>query len=222
MALMAKRVRRPSDPTVAASLDGGQTVAAPLGGGQTTAMPNTRPTDKVELAWSTGNDYGNELGNDAADDFHEEEPQDADTSQSWSATLRIAGLLVVAGLVLSGAILLGRWLLAPASSPTNAAPSQAPTTLTSAEPASATTGPPAAISSTPDQDNKFLNTLKANGIPITNIDPVQIIAAGKVVCQHLAAGWTVPQTVDDFRQTNKENANLANRAADFEIGRAHV
>jgi Protein of unknown function (DUF732) len=216
MALMAKRVRRPSDPTVAASLEGGQTVASPLGGGQTTALPNTKPTDKVELAWSTGEDLGGDLGEDFSE-VHEGEPREEATGQSWSATLRIAGLLVVAGLVLAGAIVLGRWMLATDNSPTKAAPSPAPTTLTSAEPAnSATTGATStSIASSPDQDNRYIQALNNNKIPIANIDQQQIITAAKVVCQHLAAGWTVPQTVEDFRKTNEENAPLANRAADF-------
>ena len=213
MALMAKRDRRPSDPTVAASLDGGQTVAAPLGGGQTTAMPNTRHTDKVELAWSSGDDFANDIG----DDLHEEEPQEAATGQSWSATLRIAGLLVVAGLVLAGAIVLGRWLLAPATSPTKAAPSQAPTTLTSAEPAnSATAGPtPTSITSTPDQDKRYIQALNNKGITFSN--PETAVANGKMVCSDLSRGVTRQAETDAFRQGNPDLASKADDYIDVSI-----
>ncbi|OBF81195.1 hypothetical protein A5791_06000 [Mycobacterium sp. 852002-51163_SCH5372311] len=213
MALMAKRPRRPSDPTVAAPLDGGQTVAAPLGGGQTTAMPNTRPTDKVELAWSSGDDFGKD---DLGDDF-QEEPQEAATGQSWSATLRIAGLLVAAGLVLAGAIVLGRWLLAPGSSPTKAAPSSAPTTLTSAEPAnSATAGPtPTSITSNPDQDKRYIQSLNNKGITFSN--PETAIANGKMVCNDLSRGVTRQAEADAFRQSNPDLASKADDYIDVSI-----
>jgi Protein of unknown function (DUF732) len=214
MALMAKRSRRPSDPTVAASLDGGQTVAAPLAGGHTTAMPNTRPTDKVELAWSSGDDFGKD---DLGDDVQEEESQEAATGQSWSATLRIAGLLVAAGLVLAGAIVLGRWLLAPGSSPTKAAPSQAPTTLTSAEPAnSATAGPtPTSITSTPDQDKRYIQSLNNKGITFSN--PETAVANGKMVCNDLGRGVTRQAEADAFRQSNPDLAGKADDYIDVSI-----
>jgi Protein of unknown function (DUF732) len=217
MALMDKRVRRPSDPTVAASLDGGQTVAAPLdgghtvaasvGGGETTALPNTRPTDKVERAWSTGDVLG---GEEIPEKVSEEKPRATVDRQSWGATLRIAALLVAGCLVLAGAIVLGRWALTSEKTPTNAAPSQG---ASSAGPASSAT--PASIASTKDQDDKFLQSLTANGVNIRDIDPQAVITSGKVVCQHMLARWTVPQTVADFKKENEGNPDLANRANDF-------
>jgi hypothetical protein len=209
---MAKRDRRPADPTVAASLDGGQTVASPLGGGQTTAMPNTRPTDKVELAWSSGDDFRDDVG----EDLQQQEPQDTATGQSWSATLRIAGLLVVAGLVLAGAIVLGRWLLAPASSPPKAAPSQAPATLTSPEPAtSATAGPtPTSIPSTPGQDDRYIQSLNDKGITFDKRE--NAIVNGKQICQDLSKGVPKSEEVEAFRkQVQQGNASLAARAAEY-------
>lgn len=215
MALMAKRVRRPSDPTVAASLDGGQTVASPLGGGQTSALPNTRPTDKVELAWSTGNDVGDDLGDFS--EVREEEPREEATGQSWSATLRIAGLLVVAGVVLAGAIVLGRWILATDNSPTKAAPSPATTTLTSAEPAnSATAGAPStSVTSSPDQDRRYIQALNNKGITFSNPDTA--IANGKLVCSDLARGVTRQAEADAFRQSNPDLASKADDYIDVSI-----
>src|ERR1700722_12907012 len=143
MTLMAKRDRRPSDPTVVASVDGGQT----------TAVPNTRPTDAVELAWSSGDVFGDQ-------EIVGEEPQGAPANdrQSWSATLRIASLLVAGGVLLAGAIVLGRWVLTSEHSPTKAArPPEASTATPSA------TGAPISITSSPDQDNRFTQALTENG-----------------------------------------------------------
>ena len=214
MALMAKRVRRPSDPTVAASLDGGRTVAAPLeagqtvaaslGGGETSVVPNSTPTNKVELAWSTGD----VLGDDDLRDIPVEEPHAAVVGQSWSATLRIAGLLVVAGLVLAGAIVLGRWVLTSEKTPTKAAPPQGATSTAPAS--SATSAAPVSIISTPDQDNRFIQDLGDRHISFG--DRTLDITNGKVVCQDLAARMTVPQIVQEFRNNFP---SLSDKADEF-------
>jgi Protein of unknown function (DUF732) len=209
MALMAKQVRRPSDPTVAASLDGGQTVAAPIDGGQTSAVPNTRPTDKVELAWSTGDVPG---GDDLADhDVPEKEPQSAVVGQSWGATVRIASLLVAGCLVLAGAIVFGRWALTSDKSPTQAPPAPS---ATSAPSASAAGVAPSPSISPQDQDNKFIQILNAKGI--TGLDPAQTIGYGRQICQDLGRGATVGDETEAFRKANEvKNPTLAAQAGDF-------
>jgi hypothetical protein len=216
MALMAKQVRRPSDPTVAASLDGGHTVAAPADGGYTTAVPNTRPTDKVELAWSTGDDLGSDdLGSDdlGAGDIPDQKRKATDNRQSWGATLRIASLLVAGCLVLAGAIVLGRWALTSEKPNTNAA-SQSSAKATAS---SRTSAAPASITSTPGQDKKFIQSLNDQGISFR--DPDKAISSGKQICQDLLyKGVKRADEVEAFRAAQREDpgsAELANRSDDF-------
>ena len=208
MTLMAKRARRPSDPTLAAALDGGRTVAAPAEGGQTSAVPNTRPTDAVELAWSSGDVLGDENDHEIpAEAPRSREP--ANVSQSWGATLRIAALLIAGGLVLAGGIVLGRSTLTSGSSPTSAAPTSGATSATS----SATAAAPVSITSTLDQDNRFTDALNENGIK--GLDPQQAVTTGKQVCQDMYRGVKLEAEVDAFRAAQQKNLDLATRADDF-------
>lgn len=203
MAHMTKRVRRPSDPTVAASLHGGETIAAPVEAGHTTAVPNTRPTDKVELAWSSPDLLGDDDA--AGDDVRAAVPKNAAATQSWGATLRIAGLVVAAGLVLGGAIVVGHWALTSTGSPNKvespAATSAAGNTTTS-------------FASTEAQDNDYIQTLHDKGF--TGYQRQTYIDSGKQVCKSLAANKTVPQVVAEFRDANAQNnPGVANRAAEY-------
>jgi Protein of unknown function (DUF732) len=205
MALMANREQRPSDPTVAASLDGGYTVAAPVDAGQTTAVPNTRPTDKVELAWSTGDVLG---GEEIPEDVRPaKKPQPAVVGQSWGTTLRIASLLVAGCLVLAGAIVLGRWVFTSEKSNT-ATPSQGSTAAApSASDLPATTSP---VNSNAAQDNQYLESLDRAGIKFDN--HAQAINNGKVICQNRAAKWSMAKTIQDFRDNFP---SLSDRAEEF-------
>ena len=117
--------------------------------------------------------------------------------QSWRATWRIAGALVVAGLVLAGAIVAGRWALTTSHSPTNTANPPAPTT--SAAP-SATATAPSSIASTPDQDDKYIQALNDKGISFAN--PGAAIYNGKTVCQNIGQGMTVQEVVAAFRASS--------------------
>jgi Protein of unknown function (DUF732) len=172
-----------------------------LNNDETVAVPDSAAPDAADLAWSSGDD--NDVQRDAAGD-----------RQSWRATWRIAAALVAAGLVLAGAIVFGRPLL---TSHTNAAPKPAaPSTpkdgATPAQTAPATGSAPSAapssIVSTPDQDNKYIQALNDRGISFANPDAA--IANGKMVCDDIRRGVSVPQITAAFRASNPGLADDAN------------
>lgn len=197
MALMAEQGSS-GDHTVAASR-ADQTVAAPrtdntvaasLGGGQTVAVPNSTPTDAVELAWSGDVDAG---GNDLQGEEAPSEP--ATIRQSWRATWRMAGLLLVVGLVLAGAIFLGRWALTATNPPgkmAQATQSAAPAPATASKPAMATAAP-TSITSTPDQDNRYIQALNDKGISFAN--NADAIYNGKGICRDINRGVSRPEII---------------------------
>jgi hypothetical protein len=207
MTLMAEPGRA-ADKT--AATDGGSTEA--MDGGQTTAdktasVPNSTPTDAVELAWSRRDDR--DVQQDIPTGIHSEvQSEPAAVRQSWRATWRVAGALLVAGLVLAGAIVLGRWALTTAQSPTKGAkPPPAPTATATV---SATIAAPPSIASTPDQDDKYLQALKDKGISFAN--PEAAIYNGKTVCQNIGQGMTVQEVVAAFRASSPA---FSNNADDF-------
>ena len=191
MALMAEPGRA-ADETVAQDV------------GKTVAVPNSTPTDAVDLAWSHNDDPDDDK--DIQSEDIQSEP--AAVRQSWRATWRIAGALLVAGLVLAGAIVLGRWALTTAHSPTKAA--QPPPTPTAPATTSATAAAPPSIASTPDQDNKYLQALNDRGIAFAN--PEAAIYNGKTVCQNIGQGMTVQQVVAAFQASSPA---FSNNADDF-------
>ena len=119
-----------------------ETVAQDVG--KTVAVPNSTPTDAVELAWSNNSERS--VDGDVPGEGVPSEP--AAVRQSWRATWRIAGLLVVAGLVLAGAIVLGRWVLTTSQSPAKATNPPAPTASAPPAPPLATATAPSSIAST--------------------------------------------------------------------------
>lgn len=119
--------------------------------------------------------------------------------QSWSATWRKAGALLLGGLALAGAIVLAFWLLSPSpkgpqSPATPKGASAAPT------PPSASAAVPSTIASTPDQDDKYVQDLNDHGISFAN--PAAAISNGKMVCDDIRRGVTVPQIVGAFHASN--------------------
>jgi hypothetical protein len=167
---------------------------------ETVAAPNSAATDANGLAWSSGDD--NVVQGDPAGD-----------RQSWRATWRIAAALVAAGLVLAGAIVFGRSLL---TSHTNAAPKPtAPSTpKDGATPAptapargAAPSAAPSSIVSTPDQDKKYIQALNDRGISFANPDAA--IANGKMICDDIRRGVSVPRITDAFRASNPTLADNA-------------
>ncbi len=169
--------------------------------GKTVAVPNSTPTDAVELAWSDNSDRSVD-----ADGPGEDIPNEpAAVRQSWRATWRIAGLLVVAGLVLAGAIVVGRWALTTTQSPTRAA--NPPARTASAAPSTTATAP-SSIASTPDQDDKYIQALNDKGISFAN--PGAAIYNGKTVCQNIGQGMTVQEVVAAFRASSPAFSDNAN------------
>jgi hypothetical protein len=166
--------------------------------GETAGVPNPTPTDAVGLAWSgavdreDGGDYQTGVRSEAQS---EPASEPADTHQSWRAAWGNAVLLLAAGLVLAGVIVMGGWALASHSESkqvTAAPPSPTATSTTAAAPSS--------ITSTPDQDSKYLQALQDRGIVFANPDAA--VYNGKTVCQNIGQGMSVPQVVAAFRASS--------------------
>ena len=164
-------------------------------------MPDSTPTDAVELAWS--DNPGRAGTRRPSPDVT---TASAAVGQSWRATWRIAGALVAAGLVVAGAIVVGRWALTTPPSPTNAATPPAPTK--SAAPPTATATAPSSIASTPDQDDKYIQALNGKGISFAN--PGAAIYNGKTVCQNIGQGMTVQEVAAAFRASSPAFSANAN------------
>ncbi len=174
------------DPVAAAdepAPDGGETVAASVSPGP----------DDVEPAWSREDDEGDAGAATAA-------------RQSWKATWRKAAVLLVGGLAVAGAIVMAFWLLSPADSPapaTGRTPSSSASSsaaASSSASSSAASAVPSSIASTPEQDQKYVRDLNDHGISFAN--PQAAIYNGKMVCQNISQGMTVPQVVVEFRASN--------------------
>jgi hypothetical protein len=160
---------------------------------ETVAAPNSAAPDAVDLTWSR----------DDGDDIQSAPEVDR---QSWRATWRQAGALLMGGLALAGAIVVAFWVLTPntkAVQPPTALPTpkegttSAPTTPATA---SAPAGAPSSIASTADQDNKYVQALNDQGISFAN--PEAAVYNGKLVCDDIRHGMTVPQIVAAFRASN--------------------
>lgn len=176
-----------------------------LNNDETAAAPTSAAPDATGLAWSSG---GDDDGSDRSDDGAKREP--ADDRQSWRATWRIAAVLVGVGLVLAGAIVFGRSLLTSgtkAAAPKPAAPSTPKDGATPAPTARASGPAPSSIVSTPDQDNKYIQALNDHGIAFANPDAA--IANGKMVCDDIRRGVSVPQITAAFSASNPALADNA-------------
>lgn len=181
---------------------GDQTAAQDVG--ETAAVPNSMPTESVGLAWSS----------------NEEEATDRRSEpgairRSWSSTWGRAGALVAAGVVLAAAIVLTSWLLtsndpsggSQTASKSAAQPPAARPKPNQGAPATGSSAPPSIVS-TPDQDNKYVQTLNDRGISFAN--PEAAIYNGKMVCQDIGRGVTVQQEADAFRASNPALSDSAN------------
>lgn len=165
---------------------------------ETAGVPNPTPTDAVGLAWSgavereDGGDYQTDLRSEA-----QSEPafEPADAHQSWRAAWGNAVLLLAAGLVLAGVIVMGGWALASHSESKQVTAAPPPPTATST-----TAAAPSSITSSPDQDSKYLQALQDRGIVFANPDAA--VYNGKTVCQNIGQGMSVPQVVAAFRASS--------------------
>jgi hypothetical protein len=156
---------------------------------ETVAVPNDAASD--EVGRTSPGDYDDDARGEPAAD-----------RQSWSATWRKAGALLMGGLALAGVIVFAFWLLSPTSKgPQRPAPNvgTTPAPTASAMP-SGSAAAPSSIASTPDQDNKYVQDLNDHGISFAN--PEAAVHNGKVVCDDIRQGMTVPQIVGSFRASN--------------------
>jgi hypothetical protein len=166
--------------------------------GETAGVPNPTPTDAVGLAWSgavdreDGGDYQTGVRSEAQS---EPASEPADTHQSWRAAWGNAVLLLAAGLALAGVIVMGGWALASHSESKQVTAAPPPPTATST-----TAAAPSSITSTPDQDSKYLQALQDRGIVFANPDAA--VYNGKTVCQNIGQGMSVPQVVAAFRASS--------------------
>ncbi|OBA59466.1 hypothetical protein A5647_17635 [Mycobacterium sp. 1100029.7] len=172
--------------------DGDETTVAP-----TSAEPEAATSaNSAGLAWSRDDDVAPQR-------------EAANQRQSWISTWRIAAALVAAGLVVAGAIFLGRSLLTDHPKPSAPSPTAAPTS--SARPVatapSASTAAPSSIVSTPDQDDKYVQSLNDRGISFANPDAA--IYNGKMVCENIRLGMTVQQIIASFQASNPALAGNA-------------
>lgn len=174
---------------------------------ETVAVPNPTPTDAVEVAWSRAEDVVADFPDhpdhpDNADDDIAGEPVAA--PETWRSTWGRAAALLLVGLGLAGAIVLGHWALT--RSPSSNKPAQATSAQRSAP---TTTAPdPASITSTPDQDSKYIQDLSDRGIAFAN--PGAAVYNGKMVCLNIRQGMTVQQIVAEFRTNSPAFSGVAN------------
>ncbi|MCV7427604.1 DUF732 domain-containing protein [Mycobacterium montefiorense] len=174
---------------------------AGLGGDETAAAPTSAEPEAATSANSAGLAW-------SRDDDVETPPEKANQRQSWRSTWRTAAALLAAGLVIAGAIVLGRSLLTPHPKVAAPPPAAAPTsTAAPTTPRSASTAAPSSIVSTPDQDNKYVQSLNDRGISFANPDAA--IYNGKMVCENIRLGMTVQQIIADFRTSNPALASDA-------------
>lgn len=145
----------------------------------------------------------NDAGSDALDRTSARDYDDGDRGEppagreSWSATWRKAAALLFGGLALAGVIVLVFWL----ASPTPKGPQPPPKgSAAPAPPSPSASAAPSSIASTPDQDNKYVQDLNDHGISFAN--PEAAVHNGKVVCDDIRQGMTVPQIVASFRASN--------------------
>jgi len=118
--------------------------------------------------------------------------------ESWSATWGRAGALLMVGLGVAGLIVVAHWALAKPTKPQS--PTAATTSAASSAAPAGSAAAPTSIASTPDQDNKYIQALNDRGISFSNNNDA--VYNGKLVCQDVDQGMTVPQIVSAFRASN--------------------
>jgi Protein of unknown function (DUF732) len=154
--------------------------------------------DTVAVPDHAASDEG---GRTSAHDYDDVTASRPAERQTWSATWRKAGALLMGGLALAAAIVLAFWLLSPQTKDQPTAPPTPKGGATAAPTATPSAGAgPSSIASTPDQDNRYIQTLNDHGISFAN--PEAAVYNGKTVCDDIRQGMTVPQIVGAFRASN--------------------
>ncbi|MBW0014531.1 MAG: DUF732 domain-containing protein [Mycobacterium sp.] len=120
--------------------------------------------------------------------------------QSWSATWRKAGALLLGGLAMAGAIVFAFWLLSPDTRGSQSATKPKDGSPAPGSAPSAASAAPSSIASTPDQDNQYVKSLHDHGISFAN--PEAAVYNGKTVCDDIRRGITIPQIIAAFRASN--------------------
>lgn len=172
---------------------------------ETGGVPGPAPDESAGLAWSGENDiqepsapYPRQPAGETADG--QSEPDSA--TQSWSTVWSRAAALLLIGVGLATVIIVASLVLTTKKTTTAKAPP--------ASTAPATTSPlvAASISSTPAQDDEYIQSLNDRGISFSN--PNEAVLNGKTVCQNISAGSTVQAVVTDFQAANPTYAGVAN------------
>lgn len=172
-------------------------MAEPLGGAD-----ETFAVDRAETVAAPNHAASDEVGRISPRDDDGDGKRSEPTAgrQSWSATWRKAGALLLGGLALAGAIILVFWVLTPDTKGQQPPPTGATPVPTAPTTASSPSAAPPSIASTPDQDNKYIQALNDRGISFAN--PEAAVYNGKMVCDDIRQGMTVPQIVAAFRASN--------------------
>lgn len=168
-------------------------------------MSSSPPDESAGLAWSGENDFQPQPQEHPLEQAGESieaggEPEDA--SQSWSAVWSRAAALLLIGVGLATVIIVASLVLTTKKTST----ATEPTVST----APATTSPliAASITSTPAQDDQYIQQLSDRGMGFAN--PQQAVLNGKTVCQNISAGSSVQQVITDFQSANPPFAGTAN------------
>lgn len=178
--------------------------------GETVAVPNAANTESVNLAWSRGNDVPDVAQRPADEARHVPDRQDsssepADGDQTWTTAWTRAATVLLICLALAAVIVVVGWVMHTdkssdqASAPPSTTAAPVPTTAAAAS---------TTVSSTPDQDSRYIAALNDKGIEFAN--PKDAVFNGKTVCQNLGLGMTVQQIVVQFQSSSPAFSAHAN------------
>lgn len=170
--------------------------------GETAAVPNSANTESVNLAWSRGNDVP-DVAQMTADNArsvpdNQDGSSDADEGdQTWTTAWTRAAALLLVCLALAAVIVVAGWIMHTDKSSEQAA---APASTTAAPVTTSAAAASTTVSSTPDQDSRYIAALNEKGIEFAN--PKDAVFNGKTVCQNLGLGMTVQQIVVQFQSSS--------------------
>ncbi|WP_205876974.1 DUF732 domain-containing protein [Mycobacterium camsae] len=167
--------------------------------------------DSANLAWSGSNDVADFQDPSAADGSpsraHAAAPADeADLDQSWTTAWTRAATVLLICLALAAVIVVAGWVMHQNRSSETATE----TARTTAATATTAAPPTTTVSSTADQDSRYITALNDKGIQFAN--PQAAVFNGKTVCQNIGQGMTVQEVVAQFKSSSPD---FAVHAEDF-------